>query len=162
MKRSVEAAPTTGPGKAVEPARILLVDDDRDLVDILRLVLEQRGHTILAAHDAVEGLRLAEQERPDILVLDVMMPEGTEGFHLVWKLRAHPEEWFRRVPIVMLTAVHQRTPLRFYPDASDGTYAPGEYLAVTEFLDKPVEPAELIRTVERVLRTAHPGAELVS
>lgn len=143
------------------PARILLVDDDRDLVEILRLVLEQHGHTVLAAHDAAEGLKLADSERPDLLVLDVMMPEGTEGFHLVWKLRARPEEWFQRVPIIMLTAVHQRTPLRFYPDASDGTYAPGEYLAVAEFLDKPVEPAELLRTVDRVLRGARPGAELV-
>jgi two-component system alkaline phosphatase synthesis response regulator PhoP len=152
--------PHASPGG--EPGRILLVDDDRDLVDILRLVLEQRGHTVLAAYNATDGLKLAEEQRPDLLILDVMMPDGTEGFHLVWKLRARPEPWFRQVPIIMLTAVHQRTPLRFYPDASDGTYAPGQYLEITEFLDKPVEPAELIRNVERVLATARRGPPLVT
>ena len=144
----------------VGPARILLVDDDRDLVDILRFVLERAGHTVLAAHDAGDGFRLAQEQHPDLLILDVMMPEGTEGFHLVWKLRAQADDWSRSVPIIMLTAVHQRTPLRFYPDASDGHYAPGQYLEVTDFLDKPVEPGALVHTVERVLRMASPGPQL--
>ena len=147
---------------AATGARVLLVDDDRDLVDILTLVLHQHGYQVLAAHNATDGMKLADEQRPDLLVLDVMMPEGTEGFHLVWQLRARPEPWFAQVPIIMLTAVHQTTPLRFYPDASDGTYAPGEYLAINEFIDKPVEPAELIRTVERVLREARPGSQLVT
>jgi two-component system response regulator ResD len=156
MSRPIDSAGK--PGAA--PARILLVDDDRDLVDIMRLVLEQHGYSVLAAHNAADGFQLAQEERPDLLILDVMMPEGTEGFHLVWKLRARPEPWFQRVPIIMLTAVHQRTPLRFYPEASDGHYSPGQYLEVAEFLDKPVEPTDLIRTVERVLFTARPGASI--
>jgi len=163
MKWGEKKQPTTPvEGGPASKARILLVDDDRDLVDVLTLVLEQQGYRVIAGYNATEGMKLAEEQRPDLLILDVMMPEGTEGFHLVWRLRARPESWFAQVPIIMLTAVHQTTPLRFYPDASDGTYAPGEYLDVNEFLDKPVEPAELIRTVERVLRGAHPGSQLVT
>jgi len=162
MSRTHGGPPPGGAGDQVAPARILLVDDDHDLVDILKLVLEQHGHHVLAAYNAPEGLRLAEQERPDLLILDVMMPEGTEGFHFVWNLRSRPEAWFREVPIIMLTAVHQRSPLRFYPDTGDGSYRPGEYLAVDEFLDKPIDPVVLIRTVDRVLRTARQGPTVTS
>ncbi|NJD09016.1 MAG: response regulator, partial [Gemmatimonadetes bacterium] len=118
--------------------------------------LEREGHHVISAYNAVDGRALAEAERPDLLILDVMMPEGTEGFHLVWQLRARPEPWFRQVPIIMLTAVHQRTPLRFYPDRADNTYAPGEYLEVTDFIDKPEEPEELTRAVARILHRTRP------
>jgi CheY-like chemotaxis protein len=148
--------------RAVAPARILLVDDDRDLVAVLRLVLEARGHTVLAAHDPVEGMRQVEAQRPDLLILDVMMPDSTEGFHMVWKLRVREDPYFQHVPIIMLTAVHQRTPLRFYPDAGDHTYAPGEYLAVADFLDKPVEPELLVRAVERALKAGRPAPRPVA
>ncbi len=134
------------------PARILIVDDDVDLVHVLRLVLEEKGYEVLSVHSAPEGLETIERERPDLVILDVMMPEATEGFHVVWDLRRREEAYFRRLPIIMLTAIHQRTPLRFHPDASDGTYGPGEYLAVEGFVDKPVEPAALVAEVERVLR----------
>jgi len=153
---------SAGEERAVVPARILLVDDDQDLVAVLRLVLEAKGHTVLAAHDPVDGLRKIEAERPELLILDVMMPDATEGFHLVWKLRVREDPYFQHVPIIMLTAVHQRTPFRFYPETADGTYAPGEYLSVADFLDKPVDPAVLIRSVERVLKTTRASPGLVS
>lgn len=132
-------------------AKILLVDDDADLVHVLTLVLEGRGYRVVSAQEPERGLEVADGERPDLIVLDVMMPEGTEGFHFVWKLRNRPDTYFQSVPIVMLTAIHQRTPLRFYPDSGDGTYQAGEYLPVQGFVDKPVEPGALVREVERVL-----------
>jgi CheY-like chemotaxis protein len=135
-------------------AHVLLVDDDRDLVDILRIVLEGAGYRVSGAHGPAEGIRLVEQLRPDLVLLDVMMPDGTEGFHVVWTLRARDDAYFRRLPIIMLTAVHRLTPLRFYPDASDGTYEPGEFLPVQDFVDKPVEPQVLLDKVARVLRAA--------
>lgn len=131
--------------------KILVVDDDRDLVDILTMVLRSHGYETVEAYDASQGLAKAEEEYPDLIVLDVMMPEGTEGFHVVWNLRNRPEAYFQNVPIIMLTAIHQRTPLRFYPDSGDGTYAAGEYLPVQGFVDKPVEPGNLVSEVERVL-----------
>ncbi|TFH64312.1 MAG: response regulator [Gemmatimonadales bacterium] len=131
--------------------KILLVDDDPDLVHVLTLVLERHGYAVVAAHDAKRGAEVVDAERPDLIVLDVMMPEGTEGFHFVWNLRNQPDAYSRSVPIVMLTAIHQKTPLRFYPDSGDGTYEAGEYLPVQGFVDKPVEPSALVSEVERVL-----------
>jgi CheY-like chemotaxis protein len=135
-------------------ARILVVDDDRDIVAAIRVVLEGNGYQVAAAHDAASGLAAIEADRPDLVLLDVMMPQGTEGFHLVWKLRQKSEPYFQRLPIIMLTAIHSQTKLRFYPDTSDGTYSPGEYLPVQGFLDKPVSPDRLLARVAGALALA--------
>lgn len=134
-----------------EQPKILVVDDDRDLVEALRLALETAGFIVVAAYDAVQGLAQAESQRPHLIVLDVMMPNATEGFHFVWKLRQSADERLRAIPIVLLTAVHERTSLRFYPDSGDGTYQPSEYLPVQEFIDKPVDPAWLVEKIRQVL-----------
>ena len=134
-----------------DKTKILLVDDDQDLVDILTMVLEGRGYEVVSANDASEGLVQTDAERPDLIVLDVMMPEATEGFHVVWNLRRRDETYFQDVPIIVLTAIHQSTPLRFYPDSGDGTYSSGEYLPVQGFVDKPVEPDALLKELQRVL-----------
>jgi DNA-binding response OmpR family regulator len=138
------------------PARILIVDDDRDLVAALTLALEGRGFTVLAAHDAASGQALAEAERPDLILLDVMMPSATEGFHFVWQLRRRDEAYFNEVPILIISAIHQQTQLRFYPESSDGTYRAGEFLPVQGFIDKPIDPEELIARVAHALELARP------
>lgn len=135
-------------------AKILTVDDDRDLVEALRIVLESGGYEVVAAYDAETGLEKVRSERPDLVLLDVMMPNATEGFHFVWKLRNLEGEYFRSVPVIVLTAIHEKTELRFYPDSGDGTYNAGEYLPVQDFVDKPVEPKDLLERVERVLSTS--------
>jgi len=136
-------------------ARILLVDDDRDLVEVLRIVLEGQGYRVLANYSAPEALTTIEAERPDLVILDVMMPDATEGFHVVWNLRRRQEAYYQDLPIIMLTAIHGQTTLRFYPDSGDGTYEAGEYLPVQGFVDKPVEPDALLEEVARVLALAH-------
>jgi CheY-like chemotaxis protein len=135
-------------------AKILIVDDDHDQVDAMRIILESKLYDVVAAYSAEEGMQKLEAERPDLILLDVMMPEGTEGFHFVWKLRRLDDDYFRNVPIVVLTAIHDKTQLRFYPDSTDGTYKAGEFLPVQDFLDKPASPDRLLQTVERVLATA--------
>jgi CheY-like chemotaxis protein len=132
-------------------AKVLTVDDDRDFVEALRMVLESGGYEVVAAHDAETGLEKVRSARPDLVLLDVMMPSATEGFHFVWKLRNLEGEYFRSVPVIVLTAIHERTELRFYPDSGDGTYKAGEYLPVQDFVDKPVDPKDLLDRVERVL-----------
>ncbi len=134
--------------------KILVVDDDRDLVAALTLALSGRGFTVVAAHDAAAGQALAAAERPDLILLDVMMPSATEGFHFVWQMRRQDDPYFQEVPILIISAIHRQTELRFYPEASDGTYKAGEFLPVQGFIDKPLDPEEMIARVTRELELA--------
>jgi CheY-like chemotaxis protein len=140
-----------------EKAKILIVDDDRDLVAVMRMVLQKQGYRVVDAPGPAEGLGAVEAERPDLILLDVMMPNATEGFHFVWTLRQKPGAYYREVPIVILSAIHSKTDLRFYPDSSDGSYRAGEYLPVQEFLDKPVDPTDLLSVVARRLDLVRKG-----
>jgi len=134
--------------------RILVVEDDRDAADMMKLVLESEGHSVSTAADAEQGMKKLRAEKPDLVLLDVMMRTGTEGFHFVWNLRKDRDAGCRDIPIIILSAIHQGTKLRFYPDQSDGFYQPYEYLPVQGFLDKPASPEQLVMEVKRVL--AHP------
>ena len=131
--------------------KILIVDDDPDICEAMRLVLEMRDYEVSVAHDPESGMRLVEDEKPDLIVLDVMMPEGTEGFHFAWNLRANPDKALAETPILMVTAIHDQTKLRLYPDQEDGTYSAGEFLPVQGFIDKPVTPEGLLNRVEEAL-----------
>lgn len=133
-------------------ARVLVIDDDPDVVDSLSLMLETQGYEVDHALSADEGLQKAQDWRPDLILVDVLMPDGTEGFHFVWQLRNHFPVPLSRTPIVILSQIHSTTELRFYPDRSDGYYGPGEFLPVQGFLDKPVSRDELLETVKKALR----------
>ncbi len=133
-------------------AKIMVVDDDPDVVEILRLVLENADYEVEAAHSAPEALEKVSEVKPDLILLDVMMPDGTEGFHFVWKLRNEMPPGIADIPIIVLSAIHETTKLRFYPEQSDGTYRPGEFLPVQGFIDKPAEPEMLLKRIEQVLQ----------
>ena len=127
--------------------KILMIDDDPDMVLAVRLCLEGAGHTVYDARNAESGLRRLPEIQPDLIILDVMMDSATEGFQTALKLRssdpASPYAAYRQVPIVMLTALHSTTDLRFAPDET--------YLPVEVFLDKPIVPERLIGTVNDLL-----------
>ncbi|MCX7598690.1 MAG: response regulator [Armatimonadetes bacterium] len=134
-----------------EPAKILVVDDDPDIVESLRLVLQSAGYDVDTALTTQEAFAKVDSYRPDLILLDIMMPDGTEGFHFVWKLRNQYPEEEANIPILVLSAIHHTTQLRFYPEQSDGTYQPGEFLPVQGFIDKPVEPSVLLGAIKEVL-----------
>ena len=136
---------------AAERKRILVVDDDPDIVESLKIVLESADFDVDTAATISDGLAQVESKQPDLILLDIMMPHGTEGFHFVWKLRSQYPDSIKDTPILVLTAIHSTTELRFYPDQSDGTYEPGEFLPVQGFIDKPAEPASLLRKISSVL-----------
>ncbi len=129
-------------------ARILIIDDDPDMVLATRLCLESAGHQVDDAGDSEEGLKKLKSSPPDLIVLDVMMDTATAGFQLALKLRGpNPEPGLARyakIPILMLTAIHTTTPLRFGPDK--------DYLPVDDFVDKPFEPDDLLKKVEALLK----------
>jgi len=137
-----------------EGSTILIVEDDADMAEAMRIILESKRYQVISASSKDEGLDKVRAKRPDLILLDIMMPDGTEGFHFVWELRRDPDAEVRDIPIIVVTALHDTTDLRFYPDQSDDTYQAGEYLPVQEFVDKPVEPADLLSRVERVLSGA--------
>jgi CheY-like chemotaxis protein len=142
-----------------EATSILVVEDDPDMSETFRIILESKRYRVISASSKNEGLDKVRAERPDLILLDVMMPEGTEGFHFVWELRRDPDAEVRDTPIIVVSALHQTTDARFYPDQSDDTYAAGEYLPVQDYVDKPVDPADLLSRIERVLSGAGKSAE---
>lgn len=133
-------------------SKILIVDDDPDIVESMRIVLENQGYGVISASSAEEGSEKVASERPNLIILDVMMPEGTEGFHFVWKLRQEKDPELRDLPILVVTAIHGTTKLRLYPDQEDASYGPGEYLPVQGFVDKPIQPADLVAKVKALLK----------
>lgn len=132
-------------------ARILVVDDDPDILLATRLTLKDAGHEVVEASNGAQALEQVKATHPELIILDVMMDSTTEGFQMAFQLR-NPDPTseyaeFSHIPILMVTAIHSTTPLRFGPDE--------EYLPVDDFVDKPVDPAELVKKVEALL---HPQA----
>jgi DNA-binding response OmpR family regulator len=122
---------------------ILLVDDDPEIIDSMRMVLENRGYRILVARDGNAGLAVAERENPDLIVLDMMMPKKS-GFLVLEKLRSRPGGI---IPTVMITA-NEGSRHRAY----------AEFLGVKDYIRKPFAMEKLVRTVDRILGEAPAGA----
>jgi len=123
--------------------KILLVDDEVDFIEINKLALENKGYRVVAAYDEKEALDKALEEKPDLIILDVMLKTRTGGFSVSRELRKYEE--IRDTPIIMITAIRERMDVReeIEPDK--------EWLPVTEILEKPVAPDRLIEKVAEVL-----------
>ena len=119
--------------------RILIVDDDPDLVEAVSIILEGKGYTVAAAYGGVEGLKKAKAEHPDLIVLDVMMPDK-DGYAVCKELKA--DKKYRSIPILLLTAVVANIPTTKY------THQMGKDTEADDYIDKPVEPGELVRRIE--------------
>jgi CheY-like chemotaxis protein len=127
--------------------KILVIEDDRDMVAAIRMPLEANGYEILTAATGEEGLQKVKEVEPDLIILDVMMETTTAGFQVSLQLRnPDPESEFtayRHIPILMLTAIHTTTSLRFGPDEA--------YLPVDDFVDKPIDPDVLLKKVRTLI-----------
>ncbi len=122
---------------------ILIIDDDPDFTLAVRSALEAHDFKVEEAGSPEEGIKKVLSVRPDLVILDVMMPAGYEGFDVACALRE--EHHLKDLPIVILTSLHDKhqVPYRFAPDST--------YLPVDLFLDKPVKPAVLVETVKELL-----------
>ena len=129
-------------------AKILVVDDDPDVVMSTRLCLEAEGHEVIEAKNGTECLARIRTQRPDLIILDVMMDTTTEGFQISLILRSEDptSEYyaFRDIPILILTSIHSTTSMRFGPTE--------DYLPVEEFVDKPIDPDDLVQKVKTLLK----------
>ena len=140
--------------------KLLMIDDDVNLVNVFRLVCAAQGYDFHAAYSAAEGLEKIRAVKPDLIILDVIMEDFVAGFRVVSELRnAAPDSpfaAFARVPIVMLTSVTAKTHLSF----SDriGT----ALLPVDDFIEKPVKPGEILGRIAAILaRSSTPPADTV-
>jgi DNA-binding response OmpR family regulator len=134
-----EAAARTAPRAAAAGGagkRVLLVDDDTEIVESMRAVLESRGYEILVARDGNQGLAMAESEEPDLVVLDMMMPKRS-GFLVLEKLRRS-----RPVPmrVIMITA-----------NEGSRHKAYAEMLGVDDYIRKPFAMDRLLASIDRLL-----------
>lgn len=133
--------------------KILLIEDDPDMVMALRMPLEANGYEVFEAATGEEGLRKVKEIVPDLIILDVMMETTTAGFQVSLQLRspAPQSEYaaYRHIPILMLTAIHTTTSLRFGPDEA--------YLPVDDFVDKPIDPDVLLEKVRALLESKPPA-----
>ncbi len=125
-------------------AKILIVDDDHNFVEGLKDVLSGQGFEVACAYDGTEGLRKAHDEKPDLVLLDVMMTTDSEGFEVAKKLREDPVT--KQVPIILLTGIRKakQLPFSFEPDE--------DWLPVAAVLEKPVHPEDLIRQIRQMLK----------
>jgi CheY-like chemotaxis protein len=123
-------------------AKILVVDDEPEFVDVVQTVLEGSGYEVVTAGSGEAGKQQALDEEPDLIILDVMMETDKAGFDVARWLRS--EETTEQIPIVMLTAVNQKYPFGFTEDDI--------WLPVDKFLEKPVSPDELLQEVEDSLK----------
>lgn len=124
----------------LQQKKILAVDDERHIVRLIQVNLERAGYQVVTAFDGPEALKKVESERPDLVVLDVMMPR-MDGFEVLKRLQANPDT--REIPVIMLTA-----------KAQDADVFRGWASGVSAYLTKPFNPLELITFVKRIFSGA--------
>jgi DNA-binding response OmpR family regulator len=121
---------------------ILLVDDDNEILESMRTVLEAKGYRVMVARDGNAGLTVAERENPDLVILDMMMPKKS-GFLVLEKLKGRPGGL---IPTIMITG-NEGSRHRAY----------AEMLGVRDYIRKPFAMEKLVKSVEQILVTAAPA-----
>ena len=134
----------------MEKPKILVIDDDPDFVEGLRIALEANNYEAYIAENGTEGLRLIRKIRPDLIVLDVMMDTLTEGFQVSYQLRSRDPQSeyasYSKIPILMITAVSQKMHMKFSLQADE------DFLPVDEFVEKPFRLDALLDKVKKLLQ----------
>lgn len=126
---------------------ILIVDDDADFAEAVASFLEANGYRVLQARDGSEGLKVAKAESPDLVLMDIMMRERTEGFFTIQEMRRTPS--LQSTPIFVLSSLYSQIPgFRITPEAS--------WLAHDAFFPKPVDPPQLLEKIRERLAEGAP------
>jgi CheY-like chemotaxis protein len=126
-----------------EPKTVLIIDDDPDFLLAVGHLLESRHYRVRAAPDGEQGFDLAREIQPDLILLDVMMRERTEGFFTLERIRATPS--LRHTPVIVISSIYTEYP-GFRVDPGAG------WLPADLFLAKPVEPSRLLAEAERLIQ----------
>ena len=125
-------------------AKILIVDDDPDILDALTLILEAQGYQVITAKDGIEALDNLKAEKPKLMILDLLMPK-MDGFAVCKELQDARWSKYRDMPILILTSVREEASRRRYELETD------DYLDVDDYVVKPISPPVLLTSVEKAL-----------
>lgn len=170
----------------METKKILIVDDDIDVITVVQAILSKEGYNVISASDKVEGFKMAYREKPDLAILDVMMTTQFEGFELAKEFSENPE--FENMPVLMMTSIDVLTTTKssvqemareFRQDPSYRELdvllikdvitgkagvdyrtekGPSVWLPVDGFLRKPVDGKKLVPEVARLMELKHAKA----
>jgi two-component system, OmpR family, response regulator VicR len=121
---------------------IVYIEDDLEMIDLVKLILSRRGFDVKGAHGGREGLDVVQQEHPDLILLDLMMPD-VDGWDVFQQLKANTQT--QNIPVIVITAKAQ--PI----DRVLGLHI----AKVDDYISKPFHPQELIDSVDKVLNTNH-------
>jgi two-component system alkaline phosphatase synthesis response regulator PhoP len=126
--------------------KILVIDDDQDVHVVVKKILEPKSYKVISAYDGFEGLRKVVEERPDLIILDVIMP-GKHGFDVCHELKTDEKyHFFSNIPVLMLTV---------YPEDREKMHLSmreGMMMEAEDYLQKPVDAKELVKRVEELLK----------
>jgi len=125
--------------------KILVVDDDPDILDVLTMILESQGYHVVTAQNGVEGLAKVEAEKPELMILDLLMPK-MDGFDVYKKLQEPKWAKYRDMPILILTSVREEASRRRYELET------GRELEVDDYVEKPFSPDTLLGRVEKLIK----------
>ena len=142
------------------PEKILIVDDEQDGVSFISSVLDDNGYDYISANNGNTGLELAGSEKPDLILLDLIMPEKS-GIMMFQELKKDPE--LRKIPIVIVSGASEVTGVDFKNfifkqpvSKEDGpeseASAPAHYFTPDGFVEKPINPEELIKAIQTALK----------
>ena len=122
-------------------AKILIVDDDPDFLNATRIVLEKEGHRIIGAKSGDEGYKRTKEDKPDLIILDVMMDTVLDGVSM--SRQVYDDETIHDIPIIMVTSIANTDYAELFPT--------DEYIHIQAFMSKPIDPAKLIKRVTKLL-----------
>jgi CheY-like chemotaxis protein len=131
-------------GNGIMKKTVLVVDDDVDILESRKIVLEHNNFNVLTAATIGVAWEMLQKQQVDIIILDVMMEKDTDGFTFAQKIKADAK--FKQIPIIMATAVNQRTKFRFNPETDE------DFLPVEKFMEKPIDPDDLIMAISGLLK----------
>ena len=123
--------------------KIIIIDDDPEIVTSMRIVLEKEGYEVVTAHNGTVGMEKIRSEKPNLILLDIMMSDRDEGFQVSYRLKNDDE--LKDIPVVIISSVAQVTGFEF--DKSRD----GEFMPVDDYVEKPVLPKQLLDIVRKHL-----------
>ena len=125
-------------------AKILIIDDDPNFVEATKAILESKSYKVVAAYDKNEGIEKINSEKPDLILLDIMMKKLDDGFTLCYKLKHDPE--LKKIPVLAISAITEETGFKFSSETD------GEYFEADDYVEKPIKADDLLERIEKLLK----------